>query len=345
MNDGKTIILGIESSCDETAASITADGRTVLSNAVSSQIKDHAPFGGVVPEIAARKHVEMAIPVVDQALKDAGVTPDQVDAVAVTYGPGLAGALLAGIATAKGLAYAWDKPLIGVHHISGHISANYIDHRDLEPPFICLVASGGHSNIVEVTDYGRYRLLARTRDDAAGEAFDKVAKVLGLEYPGGVRIDSLAKEGNPKAFHFPTTKFPDGCLDFSFSGIKTAVMNTVNSIRSAGEEVPAADIAASFQSAVTKVLCSHAFEAAERTGVRTVCVAGGVGANSELRRRMAAMGAGRGIRVCLPSKPLCGDNGAMISCAGYYKYIRGEFADMSLDAVTRDNSIYDVVLR
>lgn len=340
MMDGKVIILGIESSCDETAASVTANGREILSNIVSTQIKDHAPFGGVVPEIAARKHVEMAIPVVDEALEVAAVTPEQVDAIAVTYGPGLAGALLSGIATAKGLAYGWNKPLIAVHHISGHISANYLDHQDLEPPFICLVASGGHSNIVAVEDYGQYRLLGHTRDDAAGEAFDKVAKVMGLPYPGGIRIDELAIKGDAQAYKFPTTRFEKGCLDFSFSGIKTAVMNTVNSIRSSGQELPLENIAASFQAAVTGVLCRHTFEAAEREGYNTVCVAGGVGANSELRRRMTAAGAARGMRVCLPSKPLCGDNAAMISCAGYYKYIDGQFADMTLDAVTRDNSIY-----
>ncbi len=340
MVDGKVIILGIESSCDETAASITANGREILSNIVSTQIKDHAPFGGVVPEIAARKHVEMAIPVVDEAFKTAGVTPDQVDAIAVTYGPGLAGALLSGIAIAKGLAYGWNKPLIGVHHISGHISANYLDHQDLEPPFICLVASGGHSNIVAVDGYGRYRLLGHTRDDAAGEAFDKVAKVMGLPYPGGIRIDELAIKGDAKAYKFTTPRFEKGCLDFSFSGIKTAVMNIVNNIQASGQDLPLEDIAASFQAAVTGILCHNTFEAAEREGCSTVCVAGGVGANSELRRRMVAAGAARGMRVCLPSKPLCGDNAAMISCAGYYKYIQGEFADMTLDAVTRDNSIY-----
>lgn len=340
MIDGKVIILGIESSCDETAAAITANGREILSNVVSTQIADHAPFGGVVPEIAARKHVEMAIPVVDQALRDANVAPAQIDAVAVTYGPGLAGALLSGIATAKGLALGWHKPLIGVHHISGHISANYLDHEDLKPPFICLVASGGHSNIVSVDDYGKYRLLAHTRDDAAGEAFDKVAKVIGLPYPGGVLIDQLAAQGNSEAFAFPTTRFENGCLDFSFSGIKTAVMNTVNNIRARGEELPLEDVAASFQTTVTKVLVKNTFEAARREGYSTVCVAGGVGANSELRRRMLAAGARHSMRVCLPSKSLCGDNGAMISCAGYYKYISGEFSDMTLDAVTRDNSIY-----
>lgn len=341
MIDGKVIILGIESSCDETAAAITANGRELLSNIVSTQIADHAPFGGVVPEIAARKHVEMAIPVVDQAMSAAGVTIEQIDGIAVTYGPGLAGALLSGIATAKGLAYAWGKPLIGVHHISGHISANYLDHMDLEPPFICLVASGGHSNIVAVDGYGKYRLLGHTRDDAAGEAFDKVAKVMGLPYPGGIRIDQLAQTGNPDAFAFPTTRFEKGCLDFSFSGIKTAVMNTVNNIRDIGEPLPMEDVAASFQAAVTKVLVKNTFEAARREGINTVCVAGGVGANSELRRRMVAAGSKYGMRVCLPSKPLCGDNGAMISCAGYYEYMAGHIADMSLDAVTRDNSIYE----
>lgn len=340
MIDGKVIILGIESSCDETAAAITANGRELLSNVVSTQIADHAPFGGVVPEIAARKHVEMAIPVVDQALAEAGVTPDQIDGIAVTYGPGLAGALLSGIATAKGLAYGWNKPLIPVHHISGHISANYLDHIDLEPPFICLVASGGHSNIVAVDGYGKYRLLAHTRDDAAGEAFDKVAKVMGLPYPGGIRIDQLAQSGNADAFAFPTTRFEKGCLDFSFSGIKTAVMNTVNNIKDRGEEIPLEDVAASFQAAVTKVLVKHTFEAAVREGYKTVCVAGGVGANSELRRRMVTAGAKHGMRVRLPSKPLCGDNGAMISCAGYYEYMAGHIGDMTLDAVTRDNSIY-----
>ena len=329
-------ILGIESSCDETAASVTKNGRKILSNVVSTQIKDHAPFGGVVPEIASRKHVELMIPAIDGAIKQSGISPDSLAAVAVTYGPGLAGALLTGVAAAKGLAYAWNKPLIGVNHISGHISANYLDHEELEPPFICLVASGGHSHIILVDDYGEYRLLGQTRDDAAGEAFDKVARVIGLGYPGGVQIDRLAAKGNMNAYHFPTTDFGGDSLDFSFSGIKTAVINTVNKLAQNGEGYDPADIAASFQNAVTAVLVKNTLRAAEKVGIDTVCVAGGVGANSVLRERLTAAGEKAGKRVLLPTKELCGDNAAMISCAGYYKYIKGEYAELSLDAEPRD---------
>lgn len=327
------LILGIESSCDETAAAVVKNGRTVLSNVINTQIDLHKKYGGVVPEIASRKHIESINPVIDEALLKAGVTINDIDAVAVTYGPGLVGALLVGVSCAKAYAYAAKKPLVPVHHIKGHIMANFIAHPDLEPPFVCLVASGGHSHIVEVQDYMHLNVLGRTRDDAAGEAFDKIARVIGLGYPGGPLIDKLAKEGNPNAVQFPRVKMDNDSLDFSFSGVKTAVINYLHKAEQNNEEVNNADVAASFQEAVTDVLCDHTIEAAKRCGLKIIALAGGVASNSDLRKKMADWGKNAGIKVLYPDPILCTDNAAMIACAGYYNYINGERADLSLNAV------------
>lgn len=330
MND--ILILGIESSCDETAAAVVKNGREVLSNVINTQIEIHKKFGGVVPEVASRRHIETIDEVIDKALSDANVTFDDIDAIAVTYGPGLVGALLIGVSAAKALAYALKKPLVPVNHIKGHISANFIEHKDLEPPFVSLVASGGHSHIVEVQDYNEVHILARTRDDAAGEAFDKVARVLGLGYPGGPLIDKLAKTGNKEAVNFPRVKMDGESLDFSFSGVKTAVINHLHKLDMKGEEYNKADIAASFQDAVTDVLCSHTIEAAKRTGNKIIALAGGVASNSDLREKMKSEAAKEGISVIYPSPVYCTDNAVMIACAGYYGYLNGDRADMTLNA-------------
>lgn len=327
------LILGIESSCDETAVAVVKNGREVLSNVINTQIEIHKKFGGVVPEVASRRHIQTIDRVIDQALEDAGVTFDDITAIAVTYGPGLVGALLIGVSTAKALAYALKKPLVPVHHIKGHIMANFVEHKDLEPPFVCLVASGGHSHIVEVKSYTDLEILGRTRDDAAGEAFDKIARVLGLGYPGGPLIDRLAKEGNPEAVHFPRVKMEGDTLDFSFSGVKTAVINYLHKLEQNGETYNRADIAASFQAAVTDALCSHTLEAARRTGNKIITLAGGVASNSALRKKMSEEAAKDGIRVLYPSPVLCTDNAVMIACAGYYGYLKQDFADMTLNAV------------
>ena len=327
------LFLGIESSCDETAAAVVKNGREVLSNVINTQIEIHKKFGGVVPEVASRRHIQTIDRVIDQALEDAGVTFDDITAIAVTYGPGLVGALLIGVSTAKALAYALKKPLVPVHHIKGHIMANFVEHKDLEPPFVCLVASGGHSHIVEVKSYTDLEILGRTRDDAAGEAFDKIARVLGLGYPGGPLIDRLAKEGNPEAVHFPRVKMEGDTLDFSFSGVKTAVINYLHKLEQNGETYNRADIAASFQAAVTDALCSHTLEAARRTGNKIITLAGGVASNSALRKKMSEEAAKEGIRVLYPSPVLCTDNAVMIACAGYYGYLKQDFADMTLNAV------------
>lgn len=329
------LILGIETSCDETAAAVVRNGREVLSNAIYTQIAIHEQYGGVVPEIASRKHVEKIDAVIDAALTEAKVTFDDLDAIAVTYGPGLIGALLVGVSTAKAMAFALDKPLIPVHHIKGHIMANFIAHPTLEPPFVCLVASGGHSHIVEVADYTTFHILGRTRDDAAGEAFDKIARVIGLGYPGGAKVDKLAKEGNPHAVEFPRVRI-DGdknCLDFSFSGVKTAVINYIHKLEQNGQTYNKADIAASFQAAVTDVLCSHTIEAAHKTGHKTIALAGGVASNSELREKMTRLAAQDNINVLYPPPVFCTDNAAMIACAGYYGYLKQDFADLTLNAV------------
>lgn len=327
------LILGIESSCDETAAAIIKDGRTVLSNVISSQIDIHEKYGGVVPEIASRNHILNISSVIDEALSKAEVTLDDLDAIAVTYGPGLIGALLVGVSTAKAIASAKDKPLIAVNHIHGHIAANYIAHPELKPPFVCLVASGGHSHIVLVEDYMKFKILGRTRDDAAGEAFDKIARVIGLGYPGGPKLEKLAKEGDENAYRFPRVEFTDNPYDFSFSGVKTAVINHLHKCEQKGEEVNSADIAASFQSAVVDVLTKNTISAAKENGLDTVALAGGVSANGALRASFEKAAKENGLKLYFPPLVLCTDNAAMIGCAGYYKFLAGERADSTLNAV------------
>lgn len=326
-------ILAIESSCDETAAAVVENGRTVLSNVIFSQIELHKLYGGVVPEIASRKHIEKINQVIEEALREAGKTLDEMDAVAVTYGPGLVGALLVGVSEAKAISYAAGKALIGVHHIEGHISANYIENPDLEPPFLCLVASGGHTHLVHVLDYGKYEVIGQTRDDAAGEAFDKVARAIGLGYPGGPKIEALAKEGNPLAIPFPKAKVADSPYDFSFSGVKSAVLNYLNGCRMKGEPIVEADIAASFQYAVMQVLIEHAMMAAEEFGDRRFAIAGGVASNGTLREGMRAACEERGIAFYHPSPALCTDNAAMIGAAAYYEYVAGVRHGWDLNAV------------
>ena len=328
-----TYILAIETSCDETAASVVKNGRTVLSNVISSQIDLHTLYGGVVPELASRKHMEKINQVITQALTDAKMSLDDMDAVAVTYGPGLVGALLVGVAEAKAIAYAKKKVLIGVHHIEGHISANYIEHPDLEPPFLCMVVSGGHTHLVVVEDYGVFRILGRTRDDAAGEAFDKVARAIGLGYPGGPKIDRVAKEGKPDALEFPRAKIEDNPYDFSFSGVKSAVLNYLNGARMKEEEIITADVAASFQKAVVDVLVSHTMQAAEDLSIRKVAIAGGVASNSALREAMENACAKRGYAFYRPSPIYCTDNAAMIGVAAYYEYQKGVRHGWDLNAV------------
>ena len=326
-------ILAIESSCDETAAAVVKNGRTVLSNVISSQIALHTLYGGVVPELASRKHIEKINQVITQALEDADTDLDGIDAVAVTYGPGLVGALLVGVAEAKAIAYARKLPLVGVHHIEGHISANYIENPELEPPFLCLVVSGGHTHLVIVKEYGVFEILGRTHDDAAGEAFDKVARAIGLGYPGGPKIDKAAREGNPEAIFFPRAKIADNPYDFSFSGVKSAVLNYLNGARMKGETVNPADIAASFQAAVVDVLVSHTMQAAEDTGIKSVAIAGGVASNSCLRQAMQAACDRRQYAFYRPSPVLCTDNAAMIGTAAYYEFIRGTRHGWDLNAV------------
>ena len=326
------LILGIESSCDETAAAVVKNGREILSNVINTQIDLHKKYGGVVPEIASRKHIQNIDAVVEEALKSANVTIDDIDAIAVTYGPGLVGALLVGVSFAKGYAYASNKPLVPVHHIKGHIMANFLAHKDLEPPFVCLVASGGHSHIVLVEDYVKFKILGRTRDDAAGEAFDKIARVLELGYPGGPYIDKLSKEGNPDAFKFPRVRMDKDSLDFSFSGVKTAVINFLHKAEQKGEVLNKADVAASFQNAITDVLCEHTIEAAEKSNIKTITIAGGVAANSALREKMTNLAKEKGIDVLYPPPILCTDNAAMIACAGYYLYENGNVAKLDLNA-------------
>lgn len=326
-----SLILGIESSCDETAAAVVKDGREVLSNVINTQIEVHKVYGGVVPEIASRKHIETIDAVIDEALKDANVSLDDIEAIAVTNGPGLVGALLIGVSCAKALAYGAKKPLVGVHHIKGHIMANFLAHKDLKPPFICLVASGGHSHIVNVKDYTDFEIIARTRDDAAGEAYDKIARVLGLGYPGGPKIEKLAREGDGTSIVFPRVKMEN--LDFSFSGVKTAVINYVHKMEQNGDAYNRADVAASFQEAVTDVLCEHTIEAAKSKGSKIIAIAGGVASNTRLREKMSEMAAKEGIDVLYPPPVLCTDNAAMIACAGYFAYKNGERADLTLNAV------------
>lgn len=326
-------ILAIESSCDETAAAVVVNGREVRSNVISSQIALLRCMGGVVPEIASRKHIEKINQVITQALEDADTTLEEIDAIGVTYGPGLVGALLVGVAEAKAIAYAAKKPLVGVHHIEGHICANYIENKELEPPFLCLVASGGHTHLVKVADYGKYEIIGRTRDDAAGEAFDKVARAIGLGYPGGPKIEKKAKEGNDKAIVFPKAKVAENPYDFSFSGLKSAVLNYINGCKMKRQEINEADIAASFQKAVIDVLVEHAVHAAKEYRIDKFAIAGGVASNQTLREAMEKACKERGIQFYHPSPIFCTDNAAMIGSAAYYEYLQGRRDGWDLNAV------------
>ncbi len=327
------LILAVESSCDETAAAVVKNGREVKSNVISSQIALHTLYGGVVPEIASRKHIEKINQVIEAALDEAGVTLCEIDAIGVTYGPGLVGALLVGVAEAKAIAYALKKPVVGVHHIEGHIAANFIEHPELEPPFFSLVVSGGHTHLVRVKDYGKFDIIGRTRDDAAGEAFDKVARAIGLGYPGGPKIDRISKEGNPEAITFPRAHVADAPYDFSFSGLKSAVLNYINGCRMKGEEYSQADVAASFQKAVIDVLVENAMRAAEEYYIDTFAIAGGVASNSSLRAAMKSACEERGVKFYYPSPIYCTDNAAMIGTAAYYEYINGTRHGWDLNAV------------
>ncbi len=324
--------LALESSCDETAAAIIQDGRTVLSNIISSQIPIHQKYGGVVPEIASRQHIENVMPVIDSALEEAHLTLDDIDHIAVTAGPGLVGALLVGVATAKALAFSRDIPLVGVNHMEGHIFANFLANKELEPPFLSLVVSGGHTMLVVVRDYNTFEVLGQTRDDAAGESFDKIARVMGYPYPGGPHIDALAKEGDPEAIAFPKALSQKGNFEFSFSGLKSAVLNYLNSCKMKNIEYNPHDVAASFQKAVVDVLVEKTREAAKETGMKIVTVAGGVSANSALQKQLADMCREEGLEFYMPAGVLYTDNAAMIGCRGYYMAQNGEFADLRLNA-------------
>lgn len=326
------ILLGIESSCDETAAALVEDGRTILSSVIASQVEEHKIYGGVVPEIASRRHSEAIVGVVQEALSQAGKSLADLDGIAVTYAPGLIGALLVGVNFAKGLALSTGLPLIPVHHLRGHIASNYLSSPGLEPPFLCLVVSGGHSHIVQVEDYTRLKILGRTRDDAAGEAFDKAARAMGIPYPGGVEMDRIAEEGNPAAYKLPHPHVEGAPLDFSFSGLKTAVLNLLNNARQKGEEISVPDLCASYRRAVVSCLTENFFQAAEMTGAKTLAAAGGVSANRLLRRELERLAGERGLPLYLPDKSLCGDNAAMIASQGYYEFLAGNTAGMDLNA-------------
>ena len=328
----KKLILAIESSCDETSAAVVQDGKIVLSNVISSQIDTHKKFGGVVPEVASRMHIEVVNEVVKEALEEAKVTLDEIDAIGVTYGPGLVGALLVGLQYAKGLAYATKKPLVGVNHIEGHICANYIQHKELKPPFVSLVVSGGHTFIVHVKNYGEYEVLGETRDDAAGEAFDKVARAVGLGYPGGPKIDKLSKEGNENAIEFPRAKFHDDTLDFSFSGVKSAVLNYINKCKMQNVEINRADVVASFQKAVVEVLKDNVFFTCEKKNLDKIAIAGGVASNSALRNALIKEGEKRNIKILFPEPVLCTDNAAMIGSAAYFEFMNGNVSELDLNA-------------
>lgn len=326
-------ILAIESSCDETAAAVVEDGTKILSNVINTQIALHKIYGGVVPEIASRKHIENISAVIDRAAADSGYALSEMDAIAVTYGPGLVGALLVGVSTAKALSFALSKPLIPVHHIKGHICANYLENPDFRPPFICLVASGGHSHIVLVKDYADYQVLARTRDDAAGEAFDKVSRVLGFGYPGGPQIQKHAENGDPNAIYFPRVNMGEHGFDFSFSGVKTAVLNYIHNAEQKEIEINKEDVAASFQEAVVDVLSDHLIKCAKEQRVSRIALAGGVAANRPLRERIAKAAEENQLAFQYPSPKLCTDNAAMIGCAAFYAMQNGDAADMSLNAI------------
>lgn len=326
------VTLGIESSCDETSAAVVVGGREILSNVISSQIDVHKKFGGVVPEVASRKHVEMVNVVIKEALDEANVTMDDIDIIGVTYGPGLVGALLVGLSAAKALAYATGKDFVGVNHIEGHICANFLAHKELKPPFVSLVVSGGHTNIVNIKDYGEYEILGRTRDDAAGEAYDKIARAIGLGYPGGPLIDKLAKSGKKDAISFPRAHIEDGEYDFSFSGVKSSVLNYLNKMHMEKKDVNTADVAASFQEAVVDVLVTNTISAAIKQKSKKIAIAGGVAANSRLRERFVEEGEKNGLEVFFPPIILCTDNAAMIASAAYYEYLKGNLSDMYLNA-------------
>lgn len=326
------ILLGIESSCDETAAALVEDGRKILSSVVASQVEEHKIYGGVVPEIASRRHSEAIVGVVKEALEQGGKTLSEIDGIAVTYAPGLIGALLVGVNFAKGLSLSSGLPLIPVHHLRGHIASNYLSSPDLQPPFLCLVVSGGHSHIVQVEDYTRLKILGRTRDDAAGEAFDKAARAMGIPYPGGVEMDRIAEEGDDSAYSLPRPRVEGAPLDFSFSGLKTAVLNLLNNAKQKGQEISVPDLCASYRKAVVGCLTENFFRAAEETGAKTLAAAGGVSANRLLRRELTKMAQERGLSLYLPERSLCGDNAAMIASQGYYEYLAGNTAGMDLNA-------------
>ncbi|APM37765.1 tRNA (adenosine(37)-N6)-threonylcarbamoyltransferase complex transferase subunit TsaD [Clostridium kluyveri] len=327
-------ILAIESSCDETSAAVVVDGRIVLSNIISSQIDIHKKFGGVVPEVASRKHIEVISVVVEQALEEAQITLKDIDAIGVTYGPGLVGALLVGLQYAKALSYALNKPLIGVNHIEGHISANFIQYKDLKPPFVCLVVSGGHTYLVYMKDYGKFEVLGQTRDDAAGEAYDKIARAIGLGYPGGPKVDKIAREGNPDAIKFPRANFHDNkTLDFSFSGLKSSVLNYLNQKSMKEEDINKADVAASFQKAVVSFLVDNSLRACKLKNVNKIAVAGGVASNTCLRETFKSQGSKNKVDVLFPEPILCTDNAAMIGSAAYFEYMRGNTSSLNLNAI------------
>ena len=326
-------ILSIESSCDETAAAVVENGRKVLSSVIASQVEEHKLYGGVVPEIASRRHAEAIVPVVNQALSDADCTMDDIEAIAVTHAPGLIGALLVGVNFAKGLSLATKKPLVPTHHLRSHIASNYISNLELKPPFLCLVVSGGHSHIVLVEDYTKMKIIGKTRDDAAGECFDKAARTMGMSYPGGIALDKIAEEGNPQAFKFPRPVVNNAPYDFSFSGLKTSVINLIHNMEQRGEEIPKADICASFRFAVVDLLVSNFLKAAEDYNIKSLAVAGGVSANTLLRNRLKEECEKRGYKFYLPEKSLCTDNAAMVGSQGYYEYLSGNIADLSLNAV------------
>lgn len=333
MNDKDIKILAIESSCDETAASVVINGRNIISNVINSQIKIHTEYGGVVPEIASRKHMENIVNVVDEALKEADMTLNDLDAIAVTNGPGLVGALLVGVSFAKTLAWSINKPLIPVNHIEGHICANYPENKDLEPPFVILVISGGHTYLAICSEYGKYEIVGQTRDDAAGEAFDKVARTIGLGYPGGPKVDKLSKSGNPDAFDFPIAHIADAPFDFSYSGVKSAVLNQLNTAKMNGVEINSADVAASFQKAIIGSTVPKAIALCKEKNINKLAIAGGVASNSALREALRSACDKEGIQFCSPSPVMCTDNAAMIGAAAYYKYLNNEFSGLDLNAI------------